>query len=187
MASFMVDLWSSIFTPGATPTLLIATNTTFAALQLVLFALLFATYSIHFLILSIISAALWWSINWFAAELQQIKAKDGSSNPETNVQTNKNDQSVRPPGNLDPSESETETESLAGGDAKVSTINTPGMASATTARRPPQAILRRETTPAASTKQPPQTANSGQAKQPGDSSGYVSTDSEWEKVDEDRQ
>ncbi|KAF2237450.1 Pkr1-domain-containing protein [Viridothelium virens] len=68
--NFLVALWSSIFTPGATPTLLIATNITFGALQLVLFSLLIVTYSVHFFALSLISAALWWSINWFARELQ---------------------------------------------------------------------------------------------------------------------
>lgn len=66
----MVDLWESIFTPGPTSTLLKAANVTFAALQLVLLALLVATYSIHFLVLSVISLGLWWSINWFAAELR---------------------------------------------------------------------------------------------------------------------
>ncbi|RKU40852.1 SMK killer toxin resistance protein [Coniochaeta pulveracea] len=48
MATFVQELWDSIFTPGPTPTLLIATNVTFAALQLVLFTLLVATWSIHF-------------------------------------------------------------------------------------------------------------------------------------------
>ncbi|KAI5285095.1 SMK killer toxin resistance protein [Ascosphaera acerosa] len=68
-ASFLEDLWNSIFTPGATPTLLLATNVSFAALQAVLLALLLATYSIHFVILSVICAGLWWSINWLAAEV----------------------------------------------------------------------------------------------------------------------
>jgi len=70
MASFVQDLWESIFTPGPTPTLLIATNVTFAALQIVLGGLLFATYSIHFIILSVISGGLWAAINWFARELR---------------------------------------------------------------------------------------------------------------------
>ncbi|KAK0656805.1 ER protein Pkr1-domain-containing protein [Cercophora newfieldiana] len=70
MASFVQDLWESIFTPGPTPTLLIATNVTFAALQVVLAGLLFATYSIHFAILSVISGGLWAAINWFAKELK---------------------------------------------------------------------------------------------------------------------
>lgn len=70
MSQFVQDLWESIFTPGPTPSLLIATNATFAALQLVLGALLLATYSIHFIILSFLSAGLWYAINWFARELQ---------------------------------------------------------------------------------------------------------------------
>ncbi|ROW00316.1 hypothetical protein VMCG_07213 [Cytospora schulzeri] len=70
LSKFVEDLWESIFTPGPTPSLLIATNVTFASLQVVLFALLLATYSIHFIILSCLSAGLWWAINWFARELQ---------------------------------------------------------------------------------------------------------------------
>jgi len=66
----MQDLWESIFTPGPTPSLLIATNVTFAALQIVLAALLFATYSVHFVVLSVISGGLWAAINWFANELK---------------------------------------------------------------------------------------------------------------------
>lgn len=70
MSQFVQDLWESIFTPGPTPSLLIATNVTFAALQLVLGALLLATYSVHFIVLSFLSAGLWYAINWFARELQ---------------------------------------------------------------------------------------------------------------------
>ncbi|KYK55583.1 hypothetical protein DCS_07546 [Drechmeria coniospora] len=69
MASFFVDLWESIFTPGPTPSILRATNVTFAALQFVLAALLLATWSLHFVILSVLCGSLWWSINWFAAEV----------------------------------------------------------------------------------------------------------------------
>ncbi|KAI5926773.1 ER protein Pkr1-domain-containing protein [Camillea tinctor] len=76
MAGFMQQLWESIFTPGPTPSLLVATNATFACLQLVLLLLLIATYSIHFVILSFISAGLWWAINWFAAELKVAQAKE---------------------------------------------------------------------------------------------------------------
>ena len=76
MASFFQDLWESIFTPGPTPTLLIATNVTFGCLQLLLFILLIATYSIHFVILSALCGCLWWGINWFAAELQTVKRQE---------------------------------------------------------------------------------------------------------------
>ena len=69
MASFMESLWGSVFTAGPNASLILATNATFAALQLLLGALFLATYSIHFAILSVLSAGLWGSINWFAAEL----------------------------------------------------------------------------------------------------------------------
>ena len=90
MASFLEDLWGSVFTPGPTPTLLIATNISFALLQTLLFALLVATYSIHFLVLSFLCAGLWVSINWFAGELQaeqeraraEKAAKDGDARTE---------------------------------------------------------------------------------------------------------
>ncbi|KAJ4384763.1 hypothetical protein N0V86_000365 [Didymella sp. IMI 355093] len=67
---FFEDLWESIFTPGPTPTLLIATNASFAALQLLFFALFIGTYSIHFVILSFLTGGLWYGINWFAKEIQ---------------------------------------------------------------------------------------------------------------------
>src|SRR6266511_4586715 len=75
MTSFIENLWQSIFTPGPTPTLLLATNIAFAALQLLLLGLLVATYSIHFVVLSLLCAGLWWSINWFSAELAREAAK----------------------------------------------------------------------------------------------------------------
>ncbi|KAK2744449.1 SMK killer toxin resistance protein [Onygenales sp. PD_40] len=171
MASFIEDLWSSIFTPGATPTLLLATNATFAALQLLLFALLLATYSIHFIVLSFLCASLWWAINWFAKEVEM--ARTNSDPPETSRST-----PARPPGAID-TESETETESLVGGDNKLPTPSIPSGSM----RPPPPRV------PGASTlgaRAPPSSDADDLRKrrnQP-DSSGYVSTDSEWEKVDE---
>ena len=76
MAQFLTDLLSSIFTPGPTPSLLTATNASFAALQTVLLALLIATYSVHFVVLSFLSAFLWYAINWFVQELQAATAKE---------------------------------------------------------------------------------------------------------------
>jgi hypothetical protein len=69
MSAFLTDLWESIFTPGPTPSLLKAANASFLTLQVVLAALLYATYSVHFVVLSVLCAGLWWSVNWFAAEL----------------------------------------------------------------------------------------------------------------------
>jgi len=73
MASFLTSLWESVFTPGPTPTLLIATNVTFGSLQILFLSLLIATRSFHFVALSILSAGLWWAINWFAGELARAK------------------------------------------------------------------------------------------------------------------
>jgi len=76
MADFLPNLWESVFVSGPTPTLLIATNVTFALLQVVLALLLVATYSIHFAILSVICGGLWWSINWFATEVAAVRAEE---------------------------------------------------------------------------------------------------------------
>ena len=82
MANFMVSLWESVFTPGPTPTLLLATNFAFGALQLVLLSLLVATYSIHFVVLSILCGGLWFGINWFTAELARAKAGEAGAEGE---------------------------------------------------------------------------------------------------------
>jgi hypothetical protein len=152
MASFMQDLWSSVFTPGPTPTLLIATNISFAALQVVLLALLVATSSIHFVILSAISAGLWWAINWFAAEVRAVQLAQQKETPDA------------PDDNPD---SETETESVAAGRKPKS-----AMASATGSK-----------VAAADLQLPTERDGRKRPGTPGDGSEYASTDSEWEKVD----
>jgi len=76
MATFMTNLWESIFTPGTTPTLLLATNVTFACLQTTLLALTLATYNIHGVVLSVLCAGLWGSVNWFAAELAAVRMRE---------------------------------------------------------------------------------------------------------------
>ena len=76
MLTFLTDLFNSIFTPGPTPTLLVATNVSFAALQIVLLVLLIATYSVHFMALSALCAGLWFLINWFVNELQAANVKE---------------------------------------------------------------------------------------------------------------
>ena len=94
MSSFIVDLWESIFTPGPTPTILKATNASFAALQVTLFALLVATHSVHFAILSVLSGGLWWAINWFAAELAAAqKAQRKEEDKDDNENADKRDSS----------------------------------------------------------------------------------------------
>ncbi|PGH28892.1 anaphase-promoting complex subunit 2 [[Emmonsia] crescens] len=173
MTSFMEDLWSSIFTPGATPTLLLATNVTFAALQLLLFALLLATYSVHFVVLSSLCGCLWWAINWFVKELEISREQSEPANTSRSQPTRKGT-TGRPPGAID-TESETETESLAGGES-----NLPAAAISSGSMGPPP--IRG---PGTSRAPPPNEAEDLRKRRSApDSSGYVSTDSEWEKVDE---
>ena len=164
MGSFVEDLWSSVFTPGPTPTLLIATNVTFAALQVLLFALLVATYSIHFVVLSFLCGALWWSINWFAREVREVQRieEEKKAGKESSTGDTKDISAT-----LDSTESDTETENLSR--QKKSAI--------------PAAT--RTTTTSASL-QPPSEAEDvrKRSSMSGDSSGYGSTDSEWEKVDD---
>ncbi|EAW11250.1 V-type ATPase assembly factor PKR1 [Aspergillus clavatus NRRL 1] len=172
MGSFMEDLWSSIFTPGPTPTLLVATNVTFAALQVLLFALLLATYSIHFVVLSVLSAGLWWSINWFARELSQVQAQQAQGTHEEKDQVRG---STKPPGALDSSESDTETETAAKESIVTPIPATDNAPSPTASSLSTSATLQ----PPAETRGARKRLSVG-----GDSSGYQSTDSEWEKVDD---
>jgi ER protein Pkr1 len=164
--SFVEDLWSSVFTPGPTQSLLVATNATFAALQLVLFLLLVATYSIHFVVLSFISAALWWSINWFAKEVREVQARQEEEKRQQEAISEKDKAGST---SADANDSDTETE--VGGVSKTRRrrVNQPGTTNPTSA------------------------AESGDDDQhsqtkgvQAESSGYTSTDSEWEKVDKDK-
>ncbi|KAJ6113872.1 hypothetical protein N7523_007189 [Penicillium sp. IBT 18751x] len=155
MASFVEELWSSVFTPGPTPTLLIATNVSFAALQLVLFGLLLATYSLHFVALSTISAGLWYSINWFAAEVRaaQLAQEAEKKNPALN----RNKDSVE-------GDSDTETETFGN----------------------PSAVATGSVSLSSSGLQPIERDSRKRPSSGGDSSGYGSTDSEWEKVEDNK-
>ena len=156
MASFVEELWNSIFTPGPTPTLLVATNAVFAGLQLVFLALLLTTYSIHFVVLSVICAGLWWSINWFASE---IRAASKAKEEEEAKRQRKKEKSPEP----DRGESDTETEGPARRPAKR-TVAGSRESAGLLKPQPEEAIRNRRSLV--------------------DSSGYVSTDSEWEKVSE---
>ncbi|RDH36146.1 hypothetical protein BDQ94DRAFT_185330 [Aspergillus welwitschiae] len=170
MGSFMEDLWSSIFTPGPTPSLLIATNVTFAALQALLFALLLATYSIHFFVLSILSGALWWSINWFAQELRQVQAQEAEkkkqSEEEPAESQAKSDGSRKTPATLDSAGSDTETELLTEHKGAAATASAPRSLAASATLRPPeeQGEIRKRLSVS------------------GESSGYQSTDSDRRRV-----
>lgn len=170
MSSFLTSLWESIFTPGPTPTLLIATNASFACLQVVLLALLLATYSIHFIVLSFLCAGLWWSINWFVAELQ------ASNKQETKVHTeDHNSNYVR--------------EDIARHEGKGSAVGddedteTEGATPA-----PEEQKIQRATAATTTSRLRPEDMDATRKRRSGgglsESEGSVSTDSEWEKVDQ---
>jgi hypothetical protein len=162
MASFFEGLWNSIFIPGPTPTLLVATNASFAALQFILFALLVATYSVHFIVLSLLCAGLWWSINWFVAELEAGKVREEAEKEEAK----KREKEKSP---------EPEKGSRGGSDTETEMAPPPIRPTAPPPKEQPTLLK-------------PRPANAqGTVRHrhsQGDSSGYVSTDSEWEKVSE---
>lgn len=164
----MEDLWSSIFTAGPTPTLLLATNVTFAALQTLLFILLLATYSIHFAILSILSGALWYSINWFAQELKQVQAQTTGEDTLSEKAAAETKQSDAKPRGVDGADSDTETENLGERKNAGDPSSSSQPATASTSLGVPGSSSEIRKRPSVS----------------GDSSGYTSTDSEWEKVDD---
>lgn len=76
MGSFFHDLWASVFTPGTTPALVLATNVTFFLLQMILLILLYVTLSYHFIAMNILCAGLWGGINWFMKEVEEFKRSE---------------------------------------------------------------------------------------------------------------
>ncbi|CAI4035596.1 hypothetical protein SMKI_13G2460 [Saccharomyces mikatae IFO 1815] len=89
MANFFVKLWESVFEPGTSPQLIIATHVSFVALLLTLIWLIYATNgNIHFYVLFGISLLLWITVIWFINELSQVKLKD---NVELDNAANKKD------------------------------------------------------------------------------------------------
>lgn len=73
MIGFIEELWQSIFTPGATPTLVLATHVTFALLVTLLTVFSFLTRSIHIINLLVLALLLWGTLTWFIAELEKTK------------------------------------------------------------------------------------------------------------------
>jgi hypothetical protein len=195
MASFSEKLWESIFTPGATPTLLVATNASFAALQLLFLALLLATYSIHFIILSFLCGGLWWSINWFAAEIRAAQAKEEEAKRIREARRGK-DRGIGDDGEAMDTGDDTEVD--ADVEVKAKAEAEAGAGASRAARPETHSTRGREGTPQASGG--PATASTTgtaarlaplaqdalkQRKGMGESTGDLSTDSEWEKLSED--
>lgn len=74
MSSFATGLWNSVFQPGTTPQLIIATHCSFVALLVTLMWLIYATSgNIHFFALFFIALLLWGSVIWFIQELKGAK------------------------------------------------------------------------------------------------------------------
>ncbi|KAJ4272060.1 SMK killer toxin resistance protein [Fusarium torreyae] len=164
MSSFIVKLWEDIFTPGPTPTILKAANASFAALQTVLFLLLLATYNIHCVILSILCAGLWWSVNWFAAELAIAQREQREKEQREKQQQQQKEAS----GNDDDSGTEVET-------------SAPNKA-------PPVASVAATTSDVAAAAGLEPVETKGEVKQravaAAGTQSSVSTEDEWEKVSE---
>jgi hypothetical protein len=195
MATFMTELWESIFTPGPTPTLLIAANASFGALQVVLAGLFIATYSAHFIALSVICAGVWWGINWFAVELRKAQAaeEEAARIRKARAEKESGKRGAETSGGEAGSEGEgTETETEAGDSTHLPTMGQvhirggPGKIKAVME----SARLAREGDSASGTGLEPPAAQPGltKRKSEGESStadlSSVGTDSEWEKVSE---
>lgn len=98
MSNFFVALWESIFQPGTTPQLIIATHVSFIALLSTLAWLIYATSgNLHFYALFTIALLLWLAIIWFIQELKNVDLKD---NQQMSVSTEKQ-------GEADPSAKDT--------------------------------------------------------------------------------
>ncbi|ODQ50990.1 Pkr1-domain-containing protein [Saitoella complicata NRRL Y-17804] len=82
MTAFIVSLWDSIFTPGPTPTLVIATNASFIALISLLTVLAFMTRNIHVFALLAVAIGLCVSVQWFLKELAAVKEEEEKKSKE---------------------------------------------------------------------------------------------------------
>lgn len=199
MASFFENLWQSIFTPGPTPTLLVATNASFAALQVLLFAMLLATYSIHFIILSFLCGGLWWAINWFAAEIRAAQAKEEEAKRIREARRGK-DRGDEGEGMDSGDDTEVDNELEVQKQRPTQARARPESQSTVLVDRPSERSRREETpqasvgaggpaaasTTGATTKLAPLVDDAlKKRKGLGESTGDLSTDSEWEKLSED--
>lgn len=88
MANFFVALWESIFQPGTTPQLIIATHVSFFALLCTLAWLIYATSgNIHFYALFAIASCLWIAVIWFIQELNSANLMDNKQLEEPEKET----------------------------------------------------------------------------------------------------
>lgn len=87
---FIQGLWDGILNPGTTPALVIATHASFACLELVLFLMLWASRSLHFVALIILATCLWMAITWFIGEAEAYRQKEGEKSPKPDQQNTNN-------------------------------------------------------------------------------------------------
>jgi hypothetical protein len=189
MADFIPNLWESVFVSGPTPTLLIATNVTFALLQVVLVLLLAATHSIHFGILSVICGGLWWSINWFAAEVAAVRAEEEAK---AKKEKDKEDARAAATGgeSADDEGESTEVEGEGGDasglEASRGSLSLSGFEEGVVrSGREEEGVVRSGREEEGGARQRSVKTQQHQVRA-GDLSGEISTDSEWEKVEDGR-
>lgn len=197
MANFLPNLWQSIFTPGTTPTLILATNATFAMLQITLAGLLFATRSIHFVILSILCGGLWAAINWFAQELRQAQEeearkqaeqKDGASSDSTGSGDRQESGEVADSADDEGRAAEVGPSGVKSGPATAKVQYEPSPEDEQLRSQVMDSLRKSGQATATGTGVDASVGESKQRQPRNDmsGSGYISTDSEWEKVEGDR-
>ncbi|KAF1977206.1 Pkr1-domain-containing protein [Bimuria novae-zelandiae CBS 107.79] len=200
VATFFENLWLSIFEPGPTPTLLVATNASFAALQLLFFTLLIATNSIHFYILSALCGGLWYAINWFAGEIRAAQAKEEEAKRIREAKRDKEKEraGARDADAMDSGDDtegvETEVEEKQKPKIRANPPRAPRPETESTVfvEKPPveSVATLRGSTPvadvgASSGLKPVPDDKVKQRRSLGESTGDLSTDSEWEKLSQD--
>jgi len=210
MPSFFEELWLSVFEPGPTPTLLIATNASFAALQALFFALFIATYSVHFVILSFLTAGLWYAINWFATEVKAAQVVEEEAKRIREARREKEKDKTRTGDEVEAMDTGDDTEVDAEVEEKFRPKPSPRAPRPETqstvfVERPSEKRERerereRESTPmqtisepvgastttgAATTLAPLVDDTQKKRKGMGESTGDISTDSEWDKLSQD--
>lgn len=208
MPSFFEELWLSVFEPGPTPTLLIATNASFAALQALFFALFVATYSVHFVILSFLTAGLWYAINWFATEVKAAQVVEEEAKRIREARREKEKDKTRTGDEVEAMDTGDDTEVDAEVEEKFRPkpsprASRPETQSTVFVERPSERREReRESTPMPTMptiSEPVGASTTGAAtnlaplvddtmkkrKGMGESTGDISTDSEWDKLSQD--
>lgn len=195
MANFVESLWESIFTPGPTPPLIVATNASFAALQAVLAALLIATHSIHFVVLSALCGALWWAINWFVAELRASeelrRAREKTPRPDDYSGRGAEREGEGQDGDAEDEETETEGEDMGSRASLIDASPKPHHREAAEERSAlggSEHLLPRPGSSAASESSGvhvrASSSEGGEIRKRGSELEMSMTDSEWEKVSE---